>query len=253
MLSYQHAYHAGNRADVHKHAALARLLKTMTAKPRPVTYMETHAGRGLYDLAGPEAKKTGEAADGIQRLSIAGTDDPYFEAIDAIRRKHGRTAYPGSPLVARHLLRDTDAIHLMEKHPAEAKALKSAMKGSGAHVHFRDGYEGVLAISPPPARRGAVLIDPSYEVKTEYDDVARFVRTLHRKWPEAVILVWYPILEDGRHRAMIRALEAAGLPEAEKHEILFPKSEHAGRMLGSGLFIAGKPYGYALGGDDERS
>lgn len=245
MLSYQHAYHAGCRADVHKHAALARLLQVMTAKPRPITYMETHAGRGLYDLSGPEAIKTGEAADGIGRIDTGKARGPYFDAVAAVRRKHGGAAYPGSPLVAGYMLRETDAVHLMERHPQEAKALKSAMKGSGAHVHFRDGLEGVLAISPPPARRGVVLIDPSYEVKSEYDDIARFVPALHRKWPEAVILLWYPILAEDRHSAMTRAITAA-LPEAETDEIRFPKDASVGRMLGSGLLIVNKPYGFDL-------
>lgn len=246
MLSYLHAFHAGNPADVHKHGALARLIKQLTAKPRPLTYMETHAGRGFYDLASPEALKTGEAARGIGRISEFAPDDPYLGAVAAARAKAGPNAYPGSPWIARYLLPMTDTVHLMERHPAEFEALKKAMRGSGARVHHRDGYEGVLAISPPPARRGIVLIDPSYEVKTEYADVARFVPALHKKWPEATILVWYPILAEGRHEDMIQALRAAELPDTEIDEVRFSDAERKGGLLGSGLFLVNKPFEYSL-------
>lgn len=254
MLSYLHSYHAGNRADVHKHRVLAALLTHLTNKPKPLTYMETHAGRGLYDLAGPEAMKTGEAKGGIGQLLDtlqASADDPYFKVIQTVRERHGASFYPGSPSVAWHLLRSGDALHLMERHPAEHQALKRLMGGAGAHIHFRDGYEGVLALSPPTPRRGLVLIDPSYEVKDEYAAVAKFIPALHRKWPEAVVLLWYPVLAEGRHRAMVETLSAAGLPDTEVHELIFaapaaPPATGRQGMLGSGLFIVNQPYGFAL-------
>lgn len=249
MLSYLHSYHAGCRADVHKHQALAALLTHLTHKPKPLTYMETHAGRGLYDLAGPEAMKTGEAKDGIQRLletRHASAEDPYFEVIQTVRERNGASFYPGSPSIAWHLLRNGDALHLMERHPSEHQALKRLMGGAGAHIHFRDGYEGVLGLSPPTPRRGLVLIDPSYEVKDEYADVAKFIPALHRKWAEAVVLLWYPILAEARHRPMMEALSAAGLPDTEIHEVPFPIAPGRPGMLGSGLFIVNQPYGFAL-------
>ncbi|GAB6051362.1 23S rRNA (adenine(2030)-N(6))-methyltransferase RlmJ [Magnetospira thiophila] len=247
MLSYLHSYHAGNRADLHKHRALVGLLTLLTVKPRPITYMETHAGRGLYDLASPEAEKTGEARDGIERLlELAGSsgNDPYLEAVRDARQRHGPTFYPGSPWIAWHLLRAEDSLHLMERHPGEFPALKRALRGSGAHMHHRDGYEGVLALSPPTPRRGMVLIDPSYEVKDEYQQVARFIPALHRKWPEAVVLLWYPLLAEGRHEAMLAQLSKADLPQTEIHETLFPAPGKG--MLGSGLFLVNKPFGYKL-------
>lgn len=121
-------------------------------------------------------------------------------------RRFGAGFYPGSPLIAAQLLRSTDVIHLMEMHPAEHKALKRAMRGHNVHIHQRDGYEGVLAISPPTPRRGLVLIDPSYEIKTEYLRVADFVIGLHEKWPQATVMVWYPILKAGLHEAMAARL-----------------------------------------------
>lgn len=247
MLSYLHSFHAGSRDDVHKHRALAALLIAMTAKPRPISYMETHAGRGLYDLAGPEAAKTGEAKDGIERVLAEGAvpdGDPYLGAVAAARAKHGRTAYPGSPWIAQHLLRDDDQIHLMERHPAEAPALRRLMQGSGAHIHERDGLEGVLALSPPTPRRGVVLIDPSYEVKAEYDAIAAFIPALHKKWPEAVILLWYPLLADARHETMIAKLTRAALPRLDRDERVFP--DRGQGLRGSGLLIANAPFGFKL-------
>lgn len=239
MLSYQHAYHAGNRADLHKHDALARLIAALTLKDRGITYMETHAGRALYDLSAPEALKTGEAADGI--LSAELPAGPYARAVAAVRERHGPAAYPGSPLIAATLLRPQDRMHLMELHPAEHAALRRAMRATGAAVHRRDGYEGVLALAPPTPRKGLVLVDPSYEVKEEYGAVPAFVRALVAKWPEATVLIWYPILAEGRHEALVAGLAGLAL---QRHEVPFGTGRG---MRGSGLVGVNLPYGFRLG------
>ena len=205
MLSYQHAYHAGGPADLHKHAALAELLARLTAKPRGIAYVETHAGRGLYDLAAPEALKTGEAARGIGRVA-PDPATPFGRALAAARAAHGPDAYPGSPLIARTLLRPQDRLTLMELHPAEHRALRAALAGPGVAIHRRDGFEGALALAPFTPRRGLVLLDPSYEVKTDYAAAAGFVRRLLAKWPETAVLVWYPVLPAGRHRELLQGL-----------------------------------------------
>ncbi len=238
MLSYQHAYHAGNRADLHKHDMLARVLAALTRKARPITYMETHAGRGLYDLTAPEALKTGEAAQGI--LSADLPPGPYADAVAQARALHGPNAYPGSPLIARSLLRDQDRLHLMELHPGEHAALKAALKAPGTAIHKRDGLEGVLALSPPTPRRGLVLVDPSYEVKSEYQAIPTFAKKLIGKWPEACILVWYPILPDGRQNQLVEAF--AALPH-ERHEVAFDLGRDKG-MTGSGMIGVNLPHGW---------
>jgi len=169
MLSYQHAYHAGNMADVHKHAILAWMLDYMTRKDKPLTYMETHAGRALYDLTADAAVKTGEAAQGIalaRRWFSA--DHPYAKALDAVAEEHGPDAYPGSPLVAAHVLRPSDPLFLSELHPQEFAALKEAMAPHSAICQNRDGWEMALSQCPPDPRRGLLLIDPSFEVKSDY-------------------------------------------------------------------------------------
>lgn len=236
MLSYQHAYHAGGPADLHKHIVLAELLARLTQKPRGISYAETHAGRALYDLAAPEAEKTGEAAQGILRLA---TDPatPYGRALAEVRAEHGPLAYPGSPLLARTLLRPQDRIALMELHPAEHAALVRALPG--AAIHCRDGYEGVLALAPLAPRRGLVLVDPSYEVKTEYAAAGAFVRRLLTKWPEAAVLVWYPLLPAGRHADLLAAL--APLP-FRRDEVDFSPRPARG-MTGSGLLLVNAPHG----------
>ncbi len=236
MLSYQHAYHAGNPADLHKHLVLAELLSLLTRKARGISYMETHAGRGRYDLSAPEALKTGEAAEGIEALELP--DCPLATALQTTRRQFGESAYPGSPLIAQTLLRDQDRLHLMELHPAEFGALRRALRSETTAVHKRDGYEGVLSLSPPKPRKGLVLVDPSYEVKTEYEQVADFTHKLMAKWPEATVMIWYPILPAGRHDALINALKIKYL----RHEVSFALKDGEG-MIGSGLLLVNAPYG----------
>ncbi len=237
MLSYQHAYHAGGPADLHKHLALCELLGLLTRKDRGISYFETHAGRGLYDLDAEEARKTGEAAEGIDALTPC-EDTRFANALSSARKAHGPRAYPGSPLVASALLRPQDRIVLMELHPQEHAALRRVMRGQAA-VHRRDGYEGVRALTPPDPRRGMVLVDPSYEMKDEYEVAGRFAAETLRRWPEAMVLVWYPILKAGRHEALI---EAAGGGTILRDEVRFDLKGGRG-MLGSGLLCLNPPYG----------
>lgn len=238
MLSYQHAYHAGSPADLHKHSALAELLARLTVKPRGIAYAETHAGRGLYRLDGPEALRTGEAAEGVGRAEPA-AGGPFGRALAATRAAHGPAAYPGSPLIARHLLRPQDSLTLMELHPAEHAALRAALAGPGVAVHRRDGLSGLLALAPLTPRRGLVLVDPSYEVKAEYAAVAGFARRLLAKWPEAVALIWYPLLPAGRHGELLAGLSA--LPVL-RDEVAFARPPARG-MTGSGLALVNAPHG----------
>jgi len=238
MLSYQHGYHAGNPADLHKHLALAGLLTLLTRKARGISYMETHAGRGLYDLRAPEALKTGEAAEGIEAVDLP--DCPLKFALDSTRARFGSHSYPGSPLIAQTLLREQDLLHLMELHPAEHKALRRALKSGNTAVHHRDGYEGVLSLSPPKPRKGLVLVDPSYEIKTEYAQVAEFTHKLMAKWPEATMVLWYPILPAGQHMELISGLKL----KFTRHEVGFALKNGEG-MTGSGLVLVNAPYGTA--------
>lgn len=245
MLSYQHAYHAGNLADVHKHAVLAAALDYLTRKDKPLSYLETHAGRGLYDLAGAAAQKTGEAARGIGRIEAAlPRAHPYARALRAVRAAHGATAYPGSPLLARQMLRDGDKMHLAELHPAEHAALQACCAGPGVRIHHRDGIEMAQSLCPPEPRRGLMLIDPSWEVKRDYETVPDTLRQLARKWNVGVLMLWYPLLEEGIHAGLRDRLQRH-FPQALCHEVRFARARPGHRMVGSGLFVVNPPWGLA--------
>lgn len=245
MLSYQHSYHAGNLADVHKHALLAWMLDYMTRKPAPLSYIETHAGRGLYDLDGDAARKTGEAAQGIDR--VAGWFDsahPYVRALDAVRAHYGPRAYPGSPLLAAQLLRAEDRLDLAELHPAELTALRQSMAPCGARCHGRDGFELARALCPPTPRRGLLLIDPSYEIKSDYDALPGIIAGLVRVWNVGVICLWYPLLNAHSHTGMLDRLHDSH-PDALRHEVRFAPARPGHGMVGSGLFVIRPPWGLA--------
>lgn len=244
MLSYQHAYHAGNLADVHKHAMLAWTVAYLAQKPKPLCYIETHAGRALYDLAGPEALKTGEAAMGIARAEpLFPAGHPYLDTLTTARHLGGPNAYPGSPLIAHTLLRDGDKITLAERHPAEVAALREAMPGTT--VRAEDGPAMARAITPPTPRRGLMLVDPSYELKTDYTDMPVLLRDVHRKWPVGVLMLWYPILTNQADRAMTRSLDAMEIPGAIRHEVRFAPARPGHGMIGGGLYIVNPPWGWA--------
>ncbi|MBL4927390.1 23S rRNA (adenine(2030)-N(6))-methyltransferase RlmJ [Fuscibacter oryzae] len=243
MLSYQHAYHAGNLADVQKHALLAWMLDYLTQKDKPLSYIETHAGRGLYDLAGQEALKTGEAAAGVTLLEPQfDRRHPYRTILEAVRARYGATAYPGSPLVAAMSLREQDTMHLAELHPQEHAALVATLGDWGAHIQKRDGLELAMAITPPSPRRGLLLIDPPYEVKADYDTIPKVMVQLARKWNVGILALWYPLLTSGAHGPMLRALTEA-FPEAFRQELHFPPAKDGHKMIGTGMFIVNAPWG----------
>lgn len=243
MLSYQHAYHAGNLADLHKHALLAQALAYLTAKDKPLSYLETHAGRGLYDLDAPESLKTGEAARGIDRALAEAwlpPDHPLIEALRAIRVLRGARLYPGSPLIAAHFLRPDDRAHLAELHPAEHEALRRV--AGFAAIHRQDGFAMAQALCPPDPRRGLLLIDPSYEVKADYGAIPRQIGLIARKWNVGVIALWYPILSDHRHLAMTAQL-VTDHPDALLSEVRFPPARPGHAMIGSGVWMLNAPWG----------
>lgn len=245
MLSYQHLYHAGNLADVQKHALLAWMLEYLTQKDKPLTYIETHAGRGLYDLGAEEAVKTGEAEAGIA-VAEAWFDKahPYRQRLSEVRSSYGPLAYPGSPMVAALSLRDQDTIHLAELHPQEIQHLRAAMNPWDTHIYPKDGFDLALALTPPTPRRGLMLIDPSYEVKADYDTIPKHIANINRKWNVGIVALWYPLLTGGAHGPMLKALTAQ-FPEALRSEVRFPPVRDGHRMEGSGMFIVNPPYGLA--------
>lgn len=246
MLSYQHGFHAGNFADLHKHLLQVGLLAALNRKSKPWSYLETHSGRALYDLGDDQSQKTGEYRDGIARLWQSQSQDPLIQAyLDQVRQVNPDAElirYPGSPSIAAGMARDSDRISLMELHPAEVEALRSVFRqDERVAVHHRDGYEGVSALLPPNPRRGLVLIDPAYEVKAEYEQVAGFLAKAQRRWPVGIFAIWYPLLAANRWQHLVSSVVEAvdgGVLRSE----LKVAHEDCGKMYGSGMLVVNPPW-----------
>ena len=207
MFSYRHGFHAGNHADVLKHMVLIAVLKHLTAKPTAITVVDTHAGAGLYRLDSDFAGTSGEAQDGIVKLlasPLAAEPPPlvadYLELVASFNPKGRTRIYPGSPFVTQALLRQQpkDKLWLFELHPTDAKALAGhvAQLEDQRQVELKreDGFEGLRALLPPPSRRGLVLIDPSYEIKTDYARVTACIQESLKKFATGSYMVWYPVI-----------------------------------------------------------
>jgi 23S rRNA (adenine2030-N6)-methyltransferase len=246
MLSYQHSYHAGNAADVHKHLALVCLLQQLRQKEAPFCYIDTHAGRGLYDLHSEEALKTGEAQSGVHLLLTNSSGNLCIQSYrDAIMSFNctGNTLqfYPGSAALAQHFLREQDRAILMEAHPQEYAALRRNL-GRDKHfaLHQRDAYEGLPALVPPAIKRGLVLLDPSYENKQEFEGITQLIEKAARRWSNAIYMLWYPLLKEARHKHLLRRLQAAGYSKTLRSEFIW--DSQATGMHGSGLFVINTPW-----------
>ena len=199
-MNYRHAYHAGNFADVLKHVILARVITYMKLKPQPFRVIDLHAGAGCYDLAGVEAGKTGEWQDGIGRLMDANMQEdvaklvaPYIDTIAALNAPGHFRTYPGSPLIARELIRDGDTLVANELHPDEAALLKNTIKRSNCKITTLDAWTAIKSLLPPPERRGIVLIDPPFEKSDEFERLVDALRDGLQRFANGVYIVWYPI------------------------------------------------------------
>lgn len=250
MLSYQHIYHAGNFADVQKHAVLVKLLQVLAVKPQKFCVMDTHAGRGLYNLAGAESQKLGEFTSGIlpfwETRATASPMSEYLKIVEAFNEGDTLRIYPGSAKIAHHLLRATDSLILIERHPGEYAALKDSFKNNkGVIIEQKDGFQCLVDQVPFPDRRGLILVDPSYEIKTEYAELPKQLHRACKKWPQGQFIVWYPILAPGMHRQMLTILRNTGIKDMLVSEINLetPFKESFG-MTGSGIIIINPPFGF---------
>jgi 23S rRNA (adenine2030-N6)-methyltransferase len=252
-MNYRHAFHAGNHADVLKHVVLLALCDALVAKPAPLFALDTHAGRGLYHLAGASAQRTNEADDGIARLIAETPRDPllrrYLEAVSACRKQHGADAYPGSPWLLARALREIDRIACCELQPEEAKVLAVTLAADRrVRVHEGDGYAAMRSLLPPRdgetrIGRGLVLIDPPYETQlAEFDTSLAAIREGLRRFPQGVFALWYPI----KLRRTLGPFQrrAADLPakSALVAELLVRPDDSPLRMNGSGLLVVNAPW-----------
>ncbi len=252
MLSYQHIYHAGNFADVQKHSLLVYLLDALVKGDAPLHVLDTHAGRGFYDLSSPEAQKTGEHAFGVTPLWQArkrqsGIITDYLDVI-ARYNDDNRTIrrYPGSARITRDLIRPTDTLVAAERHPGEFTHLAESFADADPRttdLFQDDGLLGLSDAAPPRMHRGLAIIDPSYEIKTEYTAVPRTLAAAWRNWPQSSALLWYPILPAGGHKMLLETLAGAKLPNTLVSEIYLSTPPKANfRMEGSGIVIVNCPW-----------
>lgn len=250
-MNYRHIYHAGNFADVVKHAALTRIVEYLKRKDAAFRVIDTHAGRGAYDLSSEEAQKTGEWRDGIGRLiraklpkEIAALLAPYLDAVRAMNPGGAIEAYPGSPAIARHLLRRQDRLSAVELHPEDAAALADRFTGDvQTRIIKLDGWLSLGAHLPPKEKRGVVLVDPPFEEPGEFDRMVDGLVRAHRRWPGGVYVFWYPIKDRRAVNAFRSRLRETGIPRIT--DIVFevrPASAEP-RLDGCGLAVVNLPYG----------
>jgi 23S rRNA (adenine2030-N6)-methyltransferase len=253
MLAYRHAFHAGNHADVLKHLVLQRVLEHLQRKDKGLRLVDTHAGAGGYALDSRYAQTNAEAAGGIARLwnapeppppEIAPLINPYLEAVRAFNASGKLEQYPGSPALLNRWRREQDDLRLFELHPTDHKILSSWLADEpGVQVADRDGFAGLKALLPPPTRRGLVLVDPSYEGDGDYGRVIATLRDALQRFADAVVLVWYPIVQKVVAREFPKRLQGLAPKGWLDASLTVAAADERGfGMMGSGMFVINPPF-----------
>jgi 23S rRNA (adenine2030-N6)-methyltransferase len=249
MLSYRHAYHAGNHADILKHLTLVAIGRYLATKPAPFWIVDTHAGAGRYALESEHARKLGEWREGIGRLWTSPELPPlaadYLDLVRKINPDGALRHYPGSPWLARQLLRESDRLRLFELHTTDVRHLQECFAGAGRQVSVSagDGFAGLKAILPPPPRRGLILIDPSYETRGDYSAVIKALQDALTRFATGTYAVWYPMLGKPESRQLPQRLEGLGVSDwvHATLEVKEPARDGFG-MHGSGMFVINPPW-----------
>jgi 23S rRNA (adenine2030-N6)-methyltransferase len=249
-VNYRHAYHAGNFADVVKHIVLTRLIEYLKQKEKAFRVVDTHAGIGLYDLSSEEAQRTGEWKGGIGRLIDADLDPhaaeliaPYLAAVRAVSGEGALKKYPGSPLIARHLLRKQDRLSAIELHPKDAARLKAQFDGDfQTRVMELDGWLALGAHLPPKEKRGLVLVDPPFEEEGEFDRIVEGLVKAHRRWPGGIYALWYPIKNRAAVGRFRRSLADSGIAKVLDITFEIRPGSPVPSLDGSGLVVVNPPF-----------
>ena len=250
-MNYRHAFHAGNFADCLKHAALVAVLLHLRKKQAPFAVIDTHGGRGLYNIGGVEAKKTGEAQTGITRLLVQDRLPGVLDAYCELVRGFGADSYPGSPLIAAKLIRSQDRLVAIEKHPEDHAALAASLAGNArARIIAGDYRRELPQLLPPGERRGVVLIDPPYEAPDEFAEATRALIAAQARFATGIFLLWYPAKERPLVAASAGELLNAGIGSLLKVELDVGAPNEATRLFAAGLLVVNPPYGF---GDEMRS
>ncbi|MCF6458517.1 23S rRNA (adenine(2030)-N(6))-methyltransferase RlmJ [Pseudoalteromonas sp. MMG024] len=250
MLSYRHSFHAGNPADVIKHLVLIETLTYLTQKDKPLEYIDTHSGVGIYRLANADAQKTQEYLDGIAKLwQYTGDNQAIANYVERVKQfnKGELEFYPGSPLVADSLLRDSDKRWLFELHPQDSESLKNNMaelstRRKQTYVRKENGFSGLLGLLPPQAKRGCVLIDPPYEIKSDYEQVVKTVKKANARFNSGTIMIWYPVVTRERIEKMEQGLIASGVRNIQLFELATSADSDELGMTASGMIVINPPW-----------
>jgi 23S rRNA (adenine2030-N6)-methyltransferase len=251
MLSYRHAFHAGNYADVLKHIVWQQILQHLNSKGKPYCIVDTHAGAGMYDLQSEQASKTAEYLQGVAKLwSQAGSlPAPVSDYLALLKELNPGTLqrYPGSPWFTLDALRDCDRAWLCELHSSEFPLLEQTIRQSGAHprkvkAFAADGFETMIAKLPPLERRGAVLIDPSYEVKSDYQTVVDSVAAAHKRFATGTYAIWYPVVDRSKANLIEKGLLRSGIKNIHCYELGIAPDSNAFGMTAAGLYVINPPW-----------
>ena len=245
MLSYRHSFHAGNFADLLKHIVLVEILYHLIQKETPFEYIDTHSGAGLYNLKAENAQKLQEYSNGIGKLEPK--DFPeltrYFEVIRSFNAPDSLDFYPGSPAIARFFLRPQDRAWLFELHPKDYELLCDSMRNcKKITAYCQDGLDGIKALLPPASRRGLILIDPSYEIKSDYDQVVDSVVNAYRKFSHGIYAVWYPVVDRRKIDKLESNIVKSGIKNIQRFELGLSADSLERGMTAAGMIVINPPW-----------
>ena len=245
MLSYRHGYHAGNAADVLKHFILLYVLDYVKKKDKNFIFIDSHAGAGKYSISDPYMQKNKEYLQGIEKIFKINNDDiflkNYLDLIKSINSNSDLKTYPGSCYLAAKILRIDDKLHFLELHPTEFSNLKKNFENdSRIIIENEDSYKRLNKLLPPKEKRAVILIDPSYELKDEYEKVVNMLSACYKKFPLGVYIVWYPVLNNKKSESFVLNILKENYKNLSHIEIIMDSSNDG--MQGSGLFIINCPW-----------
>ncbi|WP_019528755.1 23S rRNA (adenine(2030)-N(6))-methyltransferase RlmJ [Dasania marina] len=249
MLSYRHSFHAGNFADILKHSVLIAVLEHLIKKDKPFDYIDSHSGAGLFDLDNEHAQKLGEYKEGIAKLQPEQWPElsAYLNAVAACNDDGELRYYPGSPLLAMQYLRAKDNAWLYELHPSDVDMLRNNINSTRyskrAKVMCADGLKGLLSHLPPASRRGLILIDPSYEIKSDYEQVVEAIAQAYKKFANGIYALWYPVVDRPAINRLERSLLATGIKDIQRFELGLAPDAAGHGMTSSGMIVINPPWG----------
>ncbi len=247
MLSYRHAFHAGNHADVLKHIVLLQVLDYMKQKDAPFLYVDTHSGAGLYDLHSEWASKKAEYKTGISHLwkaaDLLPEVQPYMDIIHQLNAEGKLKIYPGSPWIAYQSLRPCDRARLFELHPNEYTCLsENFSRQRNIKIGKSDGFQALSAVLPPASRRAVILIDPPYEVKSDYQTVVSSLKEACRRFNSGVYMIWYPVVNRKTVDKLERDLVSSGIRNIQLFELAVKEDTDESGMTASGMIVINPPW-----------